>query len=77
MVAMVAIDDRTRFASSHHQPEAHEWISACLRVHRCGLRVPQPTSEFLFRGLAEGVAMVAMVAIDDRTRANQRRGGEG
>ena len=77
MVAMVAIDDRTRFASSHRQPEAREWVSTCLRVHRRGIRVPQPTSDFFFRGLAEGVAMVAMVAIDDRTRANQRRGGEG
>ena len=46
MVAMVAIDDRTRFASSHRQPEAREWISTCLRVHRRGIRVPQPTSDF-------------------------------
>ena len=54
MVAMVAIDDRTRFASSHRQPEAHEWISACLRVHRRGIRVPQPTSDFFSRVLAPG-----------------------
>ena len=40
MVAMVAIDDRTRFASSHRQPEAREWISTCLRVHRRGIYVP-------------------------------------
>ena len=77
MVAMVAIDDRTRFASSHRQPEAREWISTCLRVHRRGIRVPQPTSEIYFHRSRRGVAMVAMVAIDDRTRANQRRGGEG
>ena len=54
MVAMVAIDDRTRFASSHRQPEAREWISTCLRVHRRGIRVPQPTSDFFSRGLAWG-----------------------
>ena len=40
MVAMVAIDDRTRIASSHRQPEAREWISTCLRVHRRGIYVP-------------------------------------
>ena len=39
MVAMVGIDDRTRIASPHRQPDAHEWISACLCIRRCGIRV--------------------------------------
>eukprot|EP00964_Phaeocystis_antarctica_P095185 scaffold61725_cov57-Phaeocystis_antarctica.AAC.1 len=51
---MVAIDDRTRFASSHRQPEAREWISTCLRVHRRGIRVPQPTSDFFFQRSRRG-----------------------
>ena len=37
MVAMVAIDDRTRIASSRRQAEARGWCIACLRV---GLGVP-------------------------------------
>ena len=53
-MAMVAIDDRTRFASSHRQPEAREWISTCLRVHRRGIRVPQPTSDFFSEVSPEG-----------------------
>ena len=39
MVAMVAIDDRTRIASSRRQAEAREWCTACLRVRRRGIRV--------------------------------------
>ena len=34
MVAMVAIDDRTRIASSRRQAEARERCTACLRVRR-------------------------------------------
>ena len=32
MVAMVAIDDRTRIASSRRQAEAREWCTAWLRT---------------------------------------------
>ena len=39
MVAMVAIDGRTRIASPRRQAEAREWCTACLRVRRCGIRV--------------------------------------
>ena len=39
MVAMVAIDDRTRIASSRRQAEAREWCAACLLVRRREIRV--------------------------------------
>ena len=45
MVAMVAIDARTRIASSRRQAEARGWCIACLRVRRRAQRAQRALPE--------------------------------